>query len=44
MDETNTHKLKAVADLKKAFTDKGIKETDDIIVYCGTSVKRVLNM
>lgn len=37
MDETNTHKLKAVADMKKIYTDKGIKETDDIIVYCGTS-------
>jgi len=37
MDGTNTHKLKAVADLKKVYADKGIKETDDIIVYCGTS-------
>jgi len=37
VDETNTHKLKSVADLKAAYAAKGIKETDDIIVYCGTS-------
>jgi thiosulfate/3-mercaptopyruvate sulfurtransferase len=37
MDETNTHKLKAIADMRKVYADKGIKETDDIIVYCGTS-------
>ena len=37
VDETNTHKLKALADLRKVFADKGIRETDDIIVYCGTS-------
>jgi thiosulfate/3-mercaptopyruvate sulfurtransferase len=23
--------------MRKVFADKGIKETDDIIVYCGTS-------
>jgi thiosulfate/3-mercaptopyruvate sulfurtransferase len=37
MDETNTHKLKAVADLRAVYAGKGIKETDDIVVYCGTS-------
>lgn len=37
VDETNTHKLKTAAEMKKAYADKGIKETDDIIVYCGTS-------
>ena len=37
VEENNTHKLKAVADMKAVYTAKGIKETDDIIVYCGTS-------
>lgn len=37
VEENNTHKLKPVADLKAAFAARGIKETDDIIVYCGTS-------
>lgn len=36
-EENNTHKLKAVADLKAVYASKGIKEADDIIVYCGTS-------
>lgn len=36
-EPNNTHKLKALADLKAVYTSKGIKETDDIIVYCGTS-------
>ncbi len=37
MEENNTHKLKTIADLKDAYAQRGIKETDDIIVYCGTS-------
>jgi thiosulfate/3-mercaptopyruvate sulfurtransferase len=37
VEENNTHKLKPVADLKAAFAAKGFKESDDIIVYCGTS-------
>ncbi|HKP68208.1 MAG TPA: sulfurtransferase [Pyrinomonadaceae bacterium] len=37
VDETNTHKLKSIADLKAAYAAKGIGNTDDIIVYCGTS-------
>jgi thiosulfate/3-mercaptopyruvate sulfurtransferase len=37
VDETNTHKLKTAAEMKKVYSDKGIKEADDIIVYCGTS-------
>jgi thiosulfate/3-mercaptopyruvate sulfurtransferase len=37
MEENNTHKLKTLADLKDAYAQRGIKETDDIIVYCGTS-------
>jgi thiosulfate/3-mercaptopyruvate sulfurtransferase len=37
VEENNTHKLKPVAALKAAFESRGIKETDDIIVYCGTS-------
>jgi len=37
VEENNTHKLKPIADLKAAFAARGIKETDDIIVYCGTS-------
>jgi thiosulfate/3-mercaptopyruvate sulfurtransferase len=37
VESNNTHKLKPAADLKAAFASRGIKETDDIIVYCGTS-------
>lgn len=37
VEENNTHKVKPLADLKAAFAARGIKETDDIIVYCGTS-------
>lgn len=37
VEENNTHKFKPLADLKVIFTAKGFKETDDIIVYCGTS-------
>ena len=37
VDEANSHKLKSLADMKAVYTAKGFKETDDIIVYCGTS-------
>lgn len=37
VEENNTHKLKSIADMKAVYAAKGIKETDDIIVYCGTS-------
>ena len=37
VEENNTHKLKPAADLKAVFAAKGFKESDDIIVYCGTS-------
>ncbi len=37
VEENNTHKLKPIADLKTIFAAKGFKETDDIVVYCGTS-------
>ena len=37
MEENNRHKLKPVAQLRKVFMDAGVKPTDDIIVYCGTS-------
>lgn len=37
VEENNSHKLKPLADLKAVFATKGFKETDDIIVYCGTS-------
>jgi len=37
VEENNLHKLKSAAALKAAFESRGIKETDDIIVYCGTS-------
>lgn len=37
VEENNSHKLKPLADLKAVFASKGFKETDDIIVYCGTS-------
>lgn len=37
VEENNTHKLKSVADMRAVYAAKGVKETDDIIVYCGTS-------
>ena len=37
VDENNTHKLKPIDELRAVYTAKGIKETDDIVVYCGTS-------
>jgi thiosulfate/3-mercaptopyruvate sulfurtransferase len=37
VDDSNTHKLKTLVDMKAVYTSKGIRETDDIIVYCGTS-------
>lgn len=37
VEENNSHKLKSVDEIRKVYADKGIKETDDIIVYCGTS-------
>lgn len=37
VEPNNTHKLKPLGDLRAAFAAKGFKETDDIIVYCGTS-------
>ena len=37
VEPNNSHKLKPVADLRAAYAQIGIKESDDIIVYCGTS-------
>ncbi|MEZ5345517.1 MAG: rhodanese-like domain-containing protein [Pyrinomonadaceae bacterium] len=37
VEENNSHKFKPAADLRKVYSDAGIKPTDDIIVYCGTS-------
>ena len=37
VEENNLHKFKSADDMRKVFADKGFKETDDIIVYCGTS-------
>jgi thiosulfate/3-mercaptopyruvate sulfurtransferase len=37
VEENNVHKFKSADDMRKVFADKGFKETDDIIVYCGTS-------
>ncbi|QQS40898.1 MAG: sulfurtransferase [Acidobacteriota bacterium] len=37
VEENNSHKFKPLEQLRKVFADKGIKESDDIIVYCGTS-------
>lgn len=37
VEENNFHKFKSIEDMKKVFADKGFKDTDDIIVYCGTS-------
>lgn len=37
VEENNSHKFKPVDAMRKVFADKGIRETDDIIVYCGTS-------
>jgi thiosulfate/3-mercaptopyruvate sulfurtransferase len=37
VEENNLHKFKPLDEMRKVFADKGFKETDDIIVYCGTS-------
>jgi thiosulfate/3-mercaptopyruvate sulfurtransferase len=37
VEENNSHKFKSLDDMRKVYADRGIKETDDIIVYCGTS-------
>ncbi len=37
MEENNRHKLKPIFELRKVFMEAGVKPTDDIIVYCGTS-------
>ena len=37
VEENNSHKFKSTEAMRKVFADKGFKETDDIIVYCGTS-------
>lgn len=37
VEENNSHKLKPIADLRAVFAEKGFKEMDDIVVYCGTS-------
>lgn len=37
VEENNAHKFKPVAEMKKVFADAGVKPSDDIIVYCGTS-------
>jgi len=37
VEENNTHKFKSTDEMRKVYADKGIRETDDIIVYCGTS-------
>ena len=37
VEENNTHKFRTAEEMRKVFADKGFKETDDIIVYCGTS-------
>ncbi len=37
VEENNSHKFKSPEAMRKVFADKGFKDTDDIIVYCGTS-------
>lgn len=37
VDENNSHKLKPVSELRAVYASRGFKETDDIVVYCGTS-------
>lgn len=37
VEENNSHKFKSADDMRKVYADRGIKEADDIIVYCGTS-------
>jgi thiosulfate/3-mercaptopyruvate sulfurtransferase len=37
VEENNTHKFKSLDEMRKVYADRGLKETDDIIVYCGTS-------
>lgn len=37
MDPNNPHKFKSVADMQAIYDAKGIKKSDNIILYCGTS-------
>jgi thiosulfate/3-mercaptopyruvate sulfurtransferase len=37
MDPNNLHKFKPLDQIRKIYTDKGVKGTEDIILYCGTS-------
>ncbi len=37
VEENNRHKLKPRRELMKVFMEAGVKPTDEIIVYCGTS-------
>ncbi len=37
MDEKNAHKFKSVEEMQAVYDKSGVKKTDDIILYCGTS-------
>lgn len=37
VEQNNSHKFKPLEQIRKVFADKGIRASDDIIVYCGTS-------
>jgi thiosulfate/3-mercaptopyruvate sulfurtransferase len=37
MDPNNPHQFKSVADMQAIFDANGVKKTDNIILYCGTS-------
>lgn len=37
VEPTNMHKFKAPEAMQAIFNDAGVKKTDDVIVYCGTS-------
>jgi thiosulfate/3-mercaptopyruvate sulfurtransferase len=37
VEENNPHKFKSADEMRKIYAERGIREADDIIVYCGTS-------
>lgn len=37
MDPSNPHKFKSLDEIKKIYAENGVNESQDIVVYCGTS-------
>ena len=42
VNESNPHKFKSIDEIKAVYVAKGVKGTEDIIVYCGTSREATL--